>query len=144
MKSRHTNKKLKSPLDILRSIIIVPYYYIPKCPNCGSGKTGRYIKMGDDYQTRWSIIQSLKYGELVEPVPEVLHNNVFCATCGYEWNEYVASKWVNLNYINKEKEKRETNVMLKQKIEEHNNIEKENLKKKNIVGRTMSKYIGHL
>ena len=109
----------KSLLDIIKK----PYYYVPPCPSCNSPITGRFMKYHRTTETDWMITESLKNGELVRPVPEILEDNAFCLTCGYTWPCKISLKMLSINDIKKEKGKRMTTEIYKQKIEQDNERE---------------------
>lgn len=137
-------KKLQTPIALYKKIVHVPYYYVPPCPNCGSRKTGYYIRSNGDYQTRWSEIQAFKNGELVEAVPIIPRENAFCIDCGYNWKELIDAKMMSLEFISNEIEARKTNILLKGKIEERDAIRKEKEAKRGIVSNKVAKFVGRL
>lgn len=62
------------------------YYYMPPCPKCKSERTGRYL--AQPYVNKhYTVIESLKNGELVQLKKTVPRNNAYCADCGFEWHE---------------------------------------------------------
>ncbi len=95
--------------------IPVDYYYIPPCPECGSKRTGRYMREpsipfleGRDGK-EYTVKQCLKRGELVRFVPRrVPENNVFCADCGHEWKYDVRMSIVPRSRIEEEIRERGT------------------------------------
>lgn len=100
-----------------KKIIYMPYYYVPKCPKCGSPVTGRYVRYHkirkDDEDT---ILMSLRNGEIVDFLPEVIDKTAFCLSCGYQWDADIRCSFVNLSRIEEEKKKRGTNELLKMKM----------------------------
>lgn len=85
------------------------YYYVPRCPNCGSRVTGRYMKEqrnADD--TIYVMKNSLKHGELITFVPNVPYENCYCEDCGHEWHHNVDLKWISKERIEEEKKARDT------------------------------------
>lgn len=69
------------------------YYYMPPCPQCGSEVTGRYLKkpfMNSDY----TMIESLKNGELIRFCKKVPDKNAYCEDCGFTWHELPRFVWL--------------------------------------------------
>lgn len=86
------------------------YYYIPTCPDCGSRRTGKYVKEPSSAETAQYIMrQSLRHGELITFLPEVPFTNCYCEECGYEWHYDVVGKWISPRRIEEEKVARNTN-----------------------------------
>lgn len=62
------------------------YYYMPPCPKCGSECTGRYVS--PPYVNKhYTMLESLKNGELVRYIKNVPVKNAYCEECGFEWKE---------------------------------------------------------
>lgn len=77
------------------------YYYVPPCPQCGSRKTGRYVRTpltGSGYMKE----ESLKNGELIRFEAEEPVNNGFCVSCGHEWPVHVETKFWSYARIHEE------------------------------------------
>lgn len=80
------------------------YYYVPKCPNCGSRITGKYVKeQKKEDDARYIMETSLKHGELITFVPNVPYENCYCENCGHEWHYNVDVKWISKERIEEEK-----------------------------------------
>lgn len=85
------------------------YYYVPPCPVCGSGRTGRYVKKPfTEADTRYLIEQSLKNGELVRLCDSVPIENAYCEECGYEWPEHIYADLWDTERIRQQKKIRGT------------------------------------
>lgn len=124
--------------ELLKKIIRVPYYYVPPCPFCGSKMTGRYLKSHWAADDEYVADTSLKNGELVVFRPEIPSKNVFCVNCGHDWTEYIESRFMTLEEIDKEKAARSTNEIRAQEREEKKG------KKKRGVLHTIARFIGHI
>lgn len=102
--------------------IKIPYHNVPPCPKCGSFVTGEFIKMKWNDDKKWLVNDSLKRGEIINPVVEMTENNCFCVECGYAWNENINVENYSLAQIEEEKKKRHTATFLAdnlQYIKEH-------------------------
>ena len=95
--------------EFFKNNIKVPYYFVPKCPSCGSYCTGRYVKNHRATENDWMVKESLKNGELIKPIPEILDKTTFCIKCGFEWKGAVTKYYLSLNEIEKQKVIRNTN-----------------------------------
>ena len=93
--------------DLYRNKLKKPYYYVPSCPNCGSFITGRFVKARNDYDADWLIDESLRHGEIVSPVPDVLSENCFCCDCNATFTGIVKMQWLSLNELDEQKLKRD-------------------------------------
>ena len=93
--------------DLYRNRLKKPYYYVPPCPNCGSFITGRFVKARNDYDADWLIDESLRHGEIVSPVPDVLSENCFCCDCNATFTGIVKMQWLSLNELDEQKLKRD-------------------------------------
>lgn len=106
-----------------------PYYYVPPCPQCGSRATGRFIKSRGGRQDEWTVMESLKHGELVSPEAEIDSRfTTYCATCGFMWNGKVEIKWLSPSELEDEKIARGTrdimNFRFQQDAENPDNVKK--------------------
>lgn len=132
--------KKKNPFRKLKKIIKVPHYDVPPCPNCGSIRTGRFVKYhssdNDDYITK----TSLKNGEIIKFVEEVdPDHDLFCSDCGFTWSEYVPVKWISLDDVKTAKYERGTQPILEDMVAE----EKEEKKhEKKGIFRSFIKFVG--
>lgn len=80
------------------------YYYVPKCPNCGSRITGRYVKEPNQYENKiYAMREYLKHGEIVSMIDDVPYNNCYCEECGHSWHYIVTSKLISKERIEEEK-----------------------------------------
>lgn len=96
-----------------------PYYYVPRCPECGSWMTGRYFKYKREVDAKWIMNESLKNGELAAPAPQIdPRHNVFCMECDHTWEAEVNLKMLSLDKIYKEKVRRGTIDILAEKTRE--------------------------
>lgn len=85
------------------------YYRVPPCPECGSRKTGRYMKKPRSVEDMVYVqSQSLANGELIRFVPREPIKNCYCEDCGYEWGHTVHGEWLPDSVIEAEIEARET------------------------------------
>lgn len=85
------------------------YYYVQRCPECGSRLTGRYIKMPRSENDQiYTERESLKAGELIRFAEEVPYNNCYCESCGHEWHYDVTGKLISKERIEEEKSARRT------------------------------------
>ena len=89
--------------DVYRKKIRKPYYYVPKCPKCGSRVTGRFVRARNDNDAEWLIDESLRNGEIVSPMPKVLSENCFCCECNATFKADTELRWLNLDELDKEK-----------------------------------------
>ncbi len=99
-------------MDKLNDIIRMPYYYVEKCPYCGSYVTGRYIKLHRKADAEWQIDESLKHGELVRTKAELIGANCFCLDCDRDFSAPVKMKMLSISEIKNEKLRRCTNDIL--------------------------------
>ncbi len=66
------------------------YYYVPPCPECGSRKTGRYVRKPLTSADAWYVeTQSLQNGELIRFAKNVPFENAYCEDCGNKWHVLV-------------------------------------------------------
>lgn len=106
---------LKKVLN-LKKIVYLPYYYVPRCPECGSPVTGRYVKRHKFEKDNSDVVDmSLRNGEIVDFLPEVINKTAFCLSCGYKWNADIQCRFLSVARIEEEKEKRGTNELLDMK-----------------------------
>ena len=92
----------------LGNIIKKPYYYVPRCPSCGSRATGRFVKAGRGQDPDWMQMEGLRNGELIMPASEKFQKNLFCNDCGHTWHGDVELVMAPLPRITMEKEARGT------------------------------------
>ena len=86
------------------------YYYVPRCPNCNSRVTGRYLKEPWIENDRHFIIRDcFKKGEIVSLVSRVPYRNCYCEECGYTWHYDVEVKLISKKRLEEEKAARFTN-----------------------------------
>lgn len=96
------------------------YYYVQRCPKCGSRVTGEFKKRPKFYDDEiYSQRQHLKNGELVQFVDEVPETNCFCEECGHMWQYNVEAKWISKERKEEEKKARMTLPRLLEFNEEH-------------------------
>ncbi len=107
---------MNNPFKKLRKIIKKPYYYVNKCPYCGSYATGRYVKQHRRTEVEWQIDEALKNGELIRVKPELLGSNCFCLECDRDFSAPVTMKMVPLSQIDKEKVRRHTVDILSERL----------------------------
>ena len=105
----HFNDWLSSVNDIFRNQIKRPYYYVPPCPYCGSLVTGRFMKARNDYDADWMIDESLRHGEIISPVPNVLSENCFCCECNSTYTGIVEFKLFSADELDEQKFNRNIN-----------------------------------
>lgn len=86
------------------------YYDVPECPNCGSPRTGHYMRTPFGYPGL-AEGKALENGEIVREVPSVPGRNCFCLECGFEWHSYVPWRLLTAKGIEEQKEKRGTRPM---------------------------------
>ena len=103
---------MKNFKNKLKGIIRHVYYYVPPCPSCNSRTTGRFVKSHKENTTSWQINESLKHGELIKPVEIVPKANCFCRNCGFEWPDYIETRFITTDEMNIEKQERFTNDIL--------------------------------
>lgn len=102
--------------NFFHNIIRVPYYYVDKCPNCGSNATGRYVKAHRRTEIEWQVDEALKNGELIRMKPELLGANCFCIECDKDFSHPVELKMLSLSEIKEQKMLRHTNEILAERI----------------------------
>ena len=102
--------------DLYRNKLKKPYYYVPPCPNCGSLITGRFVKARNDYDADWLIDESLRHGEIVSPVPDVLSENCFCCDCNQTFTGIVKMQWMSLDELDEQKLKRDIYEIWQERI----------------------------
>lgn len=93
------------------------YHFVPDCPNCGSARTGRFVKkpfMDADYYME----QSLKRGELIVFRDKVPFENAFCDECGYTFPLADKIKFLTYDEIQEEIRVRGIDIDLKELEEE--------------------------
>ena len=108
------------------------YYYVPPCPECGSRRTGRYLRkpyFPDAGAEKYMIRQCLENGELVKLVKWVPQKNAYCEDCGHEWEQEIHTAMVSTEKIQEEIAARGTDILLS----EYNKINPK--KKKTILGK---------
>lgn len=132
--------KIHRFVQFLKKHIKTLYYYVPPCPLCKSPVTGHFIRLQRDTVSEWQITESLKHGELVQPVHEVGRNNCYCLKCGCQWPGDVETKWLSLLEIDEEKEKRVTRLLLNRRVE----AERERVKNDHRAFKSMRRFIGKL
>lgn len=102
--------------DNAKKIIKVPYYYVGKCPHCGSMVTGRYVKAARKTDNEWMLDQALKNGEILKTIPELIGANCFCLECGQNFSYPVQRKMLTLAEIKEEKLQRHTIEILNDRL----------------------------
>lgn len=133
----------KNLIDKIKSVIRIPYYYVPPCPICGSVRTGRYVRIHSVVNDEYSNKMSLKNGELTKFTNSVdPDKQFFCSSCGAEWSELSSIKWLSLAQIDEEKKKRETGGLLDELLNEEKE-EKKN-RKGGPMGKLITGFIGHV
>ena len=83
------------------------YYYVPPCPRCKSRKTGRYIRKPYT-AVNYTMVQSMKMGELIRFASSEPVNNAFCLNCGNEWPAKIELKLWPYSKIHEEQMARGT------------------------------------
>ena len=81
------------------------YYFVPKCPVCGSWHTGRYVRFSftdADYTDR----KSMENGEIIKQVKSEPIKNCFCEDCGYEWGAHIDTRFMTVDEIMEQKKLR--------------------------------------
>lgn len=133
-------EKLFAGFKKIRNKIPKFYYYVPPCPACGSPVTGRISKIFRDVDSEWQIDEALRHGEIVWPKADTAGKNVFCLSCGYEWNEIIEAKFIPRWKIEEEKEKRGTRDLYNERVQLHKE------EKKNMSGpfKGVRKFVGKL
>lgn len=114
------------------------YHYIPKCPRCGSSRTGYYIAtaLKGPGELKY-IAKHLKKGEIIRVVSDVNIPtlNCFCDDCNIEWHMDIPTKIISdekLLEIKKEKYINDEDVrIMKYALEKS---QKEKHRKKNHFG----------
>lgn len=108
------------------------YYYVPKCPECGSRVTGRFIKRPKyESDAIYTERECLKHGELITFTEDNLVNNCYCEECGFQWAHHVEGLLISIERIQEEKKARGTAVRLAEFNQEHPK------KRKNVLTRMM-------
>lgn len=125
-----------------KSLIRKPYYYVPPCPSCNSRMTGRFVRLHREVETEWMIDEALRNGELIDPQPDLPHDNAFCVECGYTWMEDIPVKFLSLSQIAEEKAARHTSTILKGRYERHKEFRRQN-RKSGIIG-MITRFVGKL
>lgn len=133
---------MKNPLKALINKIKRPYYYVPNCPQCGSRMTGRFMKLPSAYEADWIINESLRNGELVCLVPEVLNHNAYCVECDHTWYADIKVLFLRPEQINIEKIERHTNEILKIRYDNLNEVKKQKKAKHGFVFNHVTNFIG--
>ncbi|MBP3279802.1 MAG: hypothetical protein J6M44_12670 [Butyrivibrio sp.] len=103
---------MKNPLE---KIIRLPYYYVAKCPNCGSYATGRYVKEYRKTEVEWQVDEALKNGELIRMKPDLIGANCFCIDCDKDFSAPVQLKMLPLSEIKAQKRLRHTQEILSER-----------------------------
>ena len=91
------------------------YYYIPACPECGSKRTGRYVRQPSGYTGQaYELEESLRHGELIQyDTAKAARNTAYCEECGHEWICRAKVKYfVPASYIQKQIRERIPDVSL--------------------------------
>lgn len=123
----------------------LPYYNVRSCPRCGSRQTGRYVKSSKNpNDNQYTIMQSLKNGEIVEVTPEIPEANAFCMECGFSWPQYIRERYVTVDYIKNQKKARGTAFLLDEEYKKMYEEESAKDKKYGKATNTVRKFIGKL
>ncbi len=88
------------------------YYYVPKCPVCGSMVTGRYIKRYAGQFDDKIVLDGLNHGEIIKITPSRTSNNCFCLECNHEWSDIITPCLKNNEQIAVEKQNRRVNELM--------------------------------
>ena len=96
---------LKNILDKL--LFKQKYNYVPPCPRCHSFRTGYVIEGQHTERNEQIKVKRMEMGEIVH-VHAFLSDdhNLFCENCGLNWQGEIEKKYLTLEEIDKEKEKR--------------------------------------
>lgn len=105
------------------------YYMVPRCKECGSYKTGRYV-VPPRFHKEYMMIESLKNGEIIQFRAKEPLKNAFCLNCGHEWIQKVEISRLSAEEKEEQIIRRGTEEMLNDYIE-RNHL---NDKKKSIFG----------
>ena len=96
------------------------YYYVPACPECGSKRTGRYIRLPlGQGNARYVEEESLKHGELVRFAVKVPQKNAYCEECGNEWHQEVHAVLVTGKELGEESAARGANARYAEFLKTH-------------------------
>jgi hypothetical protein len=96
------------------------YYYVQKCPECGSRVTGRYIpRPRYEVDAEYLMKNSLRHGELIRYSDGEILNNCYCEECGYEWRYEVIGRLISRERFEEEGRVRGTQEKLKEYYNEH-------------------------
>ena len=107
------------------------YYMVPPCPECGSRRTGRFIRQPFRQLDQEYVMQeSLKNGEIVLLKIEVPEKNAFCTDCGYTWKADISLLRISSDEMEAERMRRGTDKLLTNYMKEHGGLEK----KRSILG----------
>ena len=108
------------------------YYNVPPCPQCGSRRTGRYLRKPisiDPEDERSMVEKCLKHGELIRFSWMVPIRNAYCEDCGHEWAQNIRVELVSPERIMEEAAARGTMEELERYSENHKK------RKKSVFGR---------
>ena len=129
--------------EFIRKLKVRPYYYIPPCPYCESGMTGRYVKNHRYNDINYVITDALRHGELVKAVPEVPdYLNVFCVECKKEWHHDVKLSLISTDQLAEERRARYTEEILAERMDSE--LEALANKKAHPIWGTLTGFIGKI
>lgn len=135
-------RRKKTKLELFfEKTIHLPYYYVGRCPDCGSRATGRFVRNHRETDMDYIIESSLKNGELVAPTNDINGENLFCNDCGNIWYGKVDFKWLSLGQIQEERSVRHTEELL---IARHQHKEEEQEGKGILKKNIFTKFIGKI
>ena len=82
------------------------YYYVPPCPECGSRRTGRFMKR--PRKNDWYVhAESLLHGEIIRFANSEPIKNCFCLDCGNRWGQRISARLVSSSFVDKERKARQ-------------------------------------
>ena len=85
------------------------HYNVPPCPECGSRKTGRYVRRPFfEKDALYMERESFRNGELIRMVDRVPVKNAYCEDCGHEWAQQINLSFFNREEVEEEKRERDT------------------------------------
>ena len=96
------------------------YYMVPKCPECGSQRTGRYVKRPfTQRDCDYMMEESLKNGEIIRFKKQEPVQNAFCMQCGHTWAQRINVVRLTSDEIEDEIMKRKTDYLLNEYLEKN-------------------------
>lgn len=103
-------KFVKKVRAVLRKtpVSMTYYYYVPRCPVCGSWKTGHYIKE-PKLDAEYTYRKALEHGEIIRFAKKEPVENCFCTECGHKWGKHIFLSMISYDELVHQQEIRGTN-----------------------------------